>query len=355
MVANLPVGLVVRRSLSAALIIGPMILVAGILCVTTGGSFGALVLGRALMGLGQALGMMAGLTAVLHVHADRRLGSALNALEFSAMIGLLGGLSTVAWLPRTTSWNVVFLIACSPAVLIFATLPRLLAALRAAYAAPTPDGPATPHGAVPPRPASPARAPRLVALVFVTGTAVACAYSTVEQFLIPLRGSRHFGLDRTGIANLLQISQIIDVLALLPMGMLADRRGAARVVGAVAMTMAAAVALIAFGTLPLVAAGCALLGLSMAGWMLPLSVLRQVTAPEHVAMRTAVYRIGVDGGLFLGPLLSGLVWTVSPALMPAFLAALLLTAGVMMTLAGQRRRDHFQPGYGASAITSDRV
>ena len=349
MVANLPVGLFVRRHLGAALIVGPVLLVAGILCVILGGSFGALVLGRALMGLGQALGMVAGLTTVLHVHAGGRLGAALNAIEFSAMIGLLGGLSTVAWLPRAMSWNMTFLAACSPVVLVFATLPRLLASLREAHAV------SARHGGSVVASGNATRGSWLVPLIFVTGAAVACAYSAVEQFLIPLRGSRHFGLDRAGIAHLLQIGQVTDIVALLPVGVLADRRGASRVLAAVTVSMAAGVALIAFGSLPLMAVGCVLLGLSMAGWMLPLSVLREVTAPEHVAMRTAVYRVGVDGGLFLGPLLSGLLWAWSPALLPGFLAALLLAVGVLMALAGPRLADVPRPGYGTSAVTSDRV
>jgi hypothetical protein len=79
--------------------------------------------------------------------------------------------------------------------------------------------------------------------------------------------------------------------------------------------------------------------------MLPLSVLREVTAPEHVAMRTAVYRVGVDGGLFLGPFLSGLVWAWSPALMPGLLTALLLGVGAMLAIAGPRPADAPRPTY----------
>jgi predicted MFS family arabinose efflux permease len=307
------------------------------------------VLGRALMGLGHALSMLAGLTAVLHVHAGGRLAAALNATEFSAMIGLLGGLSAVAWLPRTLSWNAAFLVACSPAVLIFATVPPLLAALGEAHAV------TARHDAIAPRPARPGRRSRLVPLIFIAGAAMACAYSSVEQFLIPLRGSRHFGLDRAGIARLLQIGQVTDIVALLPVGMVADRRGAARVLAAVAVVMAAGIALIAFGSLPLVAVGCVFLGLAMAGWMLPLSVLREVTAAEHVAVRTAVYRVGVDGGLFVGPLVSGMVWAWNPALVPGLLAVLLLAVGVAMALAGGRPVDALRPGYGTSTASSDRV
>ena len=330
MVADLPVGLFVRRHLRPALIIGPVILIAGILCLTTGGSFGVLMLGRALMGLGHSLGMVAGLTAVLHVHAGGRLGAALNAIEFSGMLGLLGGVTVVGWLPRAVAWNGAFLVACSPVLLVLATLPQLLAALREMHTV------SALKGVVATSTSTASNRSWLVPLVFVTGAAVSCAYSTVEQFLIPLRGSRHFGLDRGGIAHLLQIGQICDIVALLPVGVLADRRGASRVLAAVTVTMAAGIVLIAFGSLTLVAGGCVLVGLAMAGWMLPLSVLRTVTAPEHVAVRTALYRVGVDGGLFLGPSLSGLVGAWSPGLIPGLLAGVLLAVGVMMAAASAR-------------------
>ena len=323
MVADIPVGLVVRRHLRPALVVGPLAIVAGILCLVTGSSLAMLMAGRALMGLGHSLSMVASLTAVLHVHAGNRLGAALNAIEFSGMLGLLGGVTLVGWLPSAVAWNGVFLVSCSPVVLALATVPRLVAALKGTHVTPTSSA------ATAIVPAAPNRL-GLVALVFVTGATMACAYSTIEQFLIPLRGSRHFGLDRGGLAHLLQISLVCDIVALLPFGLLADRRGASRVLAAVAVAMAAAVIFIAFGPLPMVAVGCAVLGLSMAGWMLPLSVLRTVTAPHQIALRTALYRVGVDGGLFLGPTLSGLVAGWSPGLMPGLLAAALVAVAVMM-------------------------
>lgn len=330
MVADVPVGLVVRRYPRAGLVLGPLVLLAGILCVTAGDPLAVVLLGRALMGLGHSLGMVAVLTAVLHVHAGGRLGAALNAVEFSGMLGLLGGVSAVGWLPPTIAWNGAFLIACSPVVLVLATLPWLVAALREGHTM------AAARGVSASIPTAPLPRSGLVPLAFLIGATVACAYSTVEQFLIPLRGSRHFGLDRAGIAHLLQVSQLTDIAALLPLGVLADRRGASRVLAAVTVAMAVGIALIAFGNLTLVVLGCVLVGLAMAGWMLPLSVLRAVTAPEHIAVRTAVYRVGVDGGLFLGPFLNGLVGAWNPVLIPAFLAALLVAVGILMASAGPR-------------------
>jgi len=56
-----------------------------------------------------------------------------------------------------------------------------------------------------------------------------------------------------------------------------------------------------------VVAGFALFGLGMAGWMLPLGVIREHTDVTRLGWRTGVYRVGVDGAIFLGPLLCGVL------------------------------------------------
>jgi predicted MFS family arabinose efflux permease len=288
-----------------------------------------LLIGRALMGLGHALAMVAALTTLLRGHAGARVGAALNGIELSGMLGLLGGVTVVGWLPHGIAWNTALLVACSPLVVTLVALPSLLASIRESDAAPITPSVAVPHH----RPA-PAHS-WLVPLAFLTGATLSCTYSTVEQFLIPLRGSRHFGLDRSGIARLLQIGQLCDIAALIPLGVLSDRRGAARVLAVVTVTMACGISLIAFGGLMLATIGCALFGFAMAGWMLPLSVLRRATAPERIAWRTALYRVGVDGGIFLGPFLSGLVGPGSPGLVPGLLAGVLLAIGFTITAASR--------------------
>ena len=92
MVADVPLGLFLTHNLRRAMWLGPLVLAIGALCLTSGGGFPILVLGRLLMGLGQALSMMGGLTAILRFQSGKSLASALNAYELSAMIGMLGGL-----------------------------------------------------------------------------------------------------------------------------------------------------------------------------------------------------------------------------------------------------------------------
>ena len=56
------------------------------------------------------------------------------------------------------------------------------------------------------------------------GMLMALAWSSVSQFLIPLRGTREFGLGRGGVSILMALAQIVDLIVLLPVGRLQVRR-----------------------------------------------------------------------------------------------------------------------------------
>lgn len=334
MLSNLPVGLFITHHLGRALVLAPGLMLGGALLLAAGGSFGTLLLGRALMGVGHTLTMLGGLTAILRYRAGPGLASSLNAVEFSAMLGVLSGATLLSVLPGSVPWNVALLMACAPMLTNLFLLPALRRALprpdittsRPLFARSQDVGP--PGGG--PAPAASGPAPVLALLAVTAGAAIAVSYSTVEQFAIPLRGSREFGLDRAGIARLLMLSQVVDLAALLPVGALADRRGTPVVLGGVLVVFAAALALIGFGSLPLVTVGCALFGFSMAGWMLPLGILRAVTPPARVAWRTALYRVSVDGGMFAGPFVSGLLGARHAGVLPGVMMVVLATVGLVL-------------------------
>ena len=334
MLADVPAGLLMTHHVRRALIAGPAVVVAGIACLVLGGSFGWLVLGRVLMGAGHTLGTLSMLTTLLRVRAERGLASALGAFEFSAMLGMLGGVTLVGALPSALAWQAAFVVACSPLLAVLVTLHHLLKLLpadgrrrpwfaRSAATGDTVVAPGAPRGTT--------------ALAFTAGGAVALGYATLEQFVIPVRGSREFGLERAGIARLLMLAQLSDTAALLPLGVLADRRGIAPVLGVVLMGFAAAVAMIGLGSLPVVVAGCVMFGLSMAGWMLPVGLLRTATPATQIAWRTALFRVFVDGGMFLGPFASGLLGAPHARVLPATLAAVLLTVGIALLARAARR------------------
>ncbi len=324
MLADIPIGLFVTRDLRRALGLSPVVLSAGILLLGSGGPLPVLVLGRAVMGVGQALGLIGGLTAILRYQATGRLGSALNAYEFSAMLGILASTVSLGLLPTSLPWHVAFLLTSAPQLLGLGLIPALLAAVPA-------EAPGTrglfargPAGADPTR-----RVTGGVVLAFAAGGVIAIAYSTLEHFVIPLRGDREFELTRNGIAGLLMTVQIFDIASLLPIGALSDRYGAPRVLGLMLLLFGTGAALVAFGDLPALVIGCALFGLGMSAWTLPLSVLRGETPPERIGWRTGFYRVGVDGGMFLGPFVSGLLIGWLPWLVPGVLTVLLLGTGVV--------------------------
>src|SRR5262249_42456687 len=147
----------------------------------------------------------------------------LNTFEFAGMLGVMGGLMAVSVLPGRFSWNVSLLIASTPVLAALALAP----ALRGRF----PDRPRRPRDVAAKRGTSSSfrvgtgPAEPIVWMMFAVGVVMALSWSSVSQFLIPLRGTREFGLDRAGVSRLLAMSQFVDLLVLLPVGWLADRLG----------------------------------------------------------------------------------------------------------------------------------
>lgn len=315
MAADLPAGALATRRLATSLTLAPIALLAGMLLLATAGPFPVLVLGRLLTGLAHTLVMVGSLTAVLQDRQGPRASMRLNTLEFAGMLGVLGGLALVGLLPERWPWNLTLLAAAGPVVVSLAgtlVLTRVVPGRLASAPSTASAAAATPMPS-----ARAATVPPIVRLMFALGVVMALAWSAVSQFVIPLRGTREFGLDRAGISGLLSLAQLVDLIVLLPVGWLADRIGRLPVLTAVAVTLGFGLLAVGLGALPLLVIGCALFGLGMAGWMLPLGVIREHTDVTRLGWRTGVYRVGVDGAIFLGPLICGVL---GPAHTPIFIA-----------------------------------
>jgi len=302
MAAAIPTGWLAGRYLGSMLAASPVLLTAGLLLLGSAGSFLVLVLGRLLMGLAHTLGTVGGLTALLQDNRAPGGSMRLNTFEFAAMIGVLGGLGVVGVLPASLGWNVSLVIASSPLMLVLVLIP----ALRQRF----PDTPAPTRrsgASIEPAADRPERAPAIVWMMFAIGVILALAWSSVSQFLIPVRGTREFGLERSGVSGMLMLAQAVDLVALLPVGRLADRLGRMPVIGTVVLVMGLGTVAVGLGSLPWFMAGCAGFGLGMAAWMLPLGVIRDHTRFEVFAWRTGLYRVGVDSATFVGPIVSGLL------------------------------------------------
>jgi MFS family permease len=331
MATAIPAGWLAGRYLGTTLCASPALMLAGTVLLATSPSFPVLVLGRLILGFAYTLGTVSGLIALLL--DDRGPGASvrLNVFEFSAMIGVLGGLGLVGLLPDHWGWSLSLLIASSPLLLILAVVPSIRrrfpdASMAATPASRTPDA---------------GRADRMsltLWTMFAVGIVLALAWSAVSQFLLPLRGTREFGLDRGGVSGLLMLAQFVDLVALLPVGRLADRLGRTPVLGFVIGVLGLGTAAVGLGSFPWFVAGCACFGFGLAGWMLPVGVIREHTRAEHLAWRMGLYRVGVDAAMFLGPFASGLLGEENAGMFVTAVGALALVVGGHLLLGSSGRR-----------------
>ena len=331
MATAIPAGWLAGRYLGTTLCASPALMLAGTVLLATSPSFPVLVLGRLILGFAYTLGTVSGLIALLL--DDRGPGASvrLNVFEFSAMIGVLGGLGLVGLLPDHWGWSLSLLIASSPLLLILAVVPSIRrrfpdASMAATPASRTPDA---------------GRADRMsltLWTMFAVGIVLALAWSAVSQFLLPLRGTREFGLDRGGVSGLLMLAQFVDLVALLPVGRLADRLGRTPVLGFVIVVLGLGTAAVGLGSFPWFVAGCACFGFGLAGWMLPVGVIREHTRAEYLAWRMGLYRVGVDAAMFVGPFASGLLGEENAGMFVTAVGALALVVGGHLLLGPSGRR-----------------
>jgi MFS family permease len=319
MAAAMPTGAFVGRRLGSALVAAPLVLISGLLLLVSGGPFWVLVAGRLLLGVAHTLAMVGGLSAILIDERGRNASVRLNVFEFAGMLGILGGLGTVALIPAAWGWKLSLLIGSAPVV-----IPLLLTrAMRRAF----PSAPIFERVVAPAERSIAARqrpgSKSVIALMFAVGIIFALAWSGVSQFVVPIRGARDFGLSRTGISWLLAAAQSLDLLVLLPVGRLADRVGRGLVLGMVAVILGLGAVGVGLGSFVWFAFGCICLGLALAGWMLPLGVIREHTLLARLAWTTGVYRVGVDGASFLGPFICGFL---DPSGEAVFLTAIGVTS-----------------------------
>lgn len=305
--ADIPAGLFITHHLRRALVLGVLSVTAGVICLALDGPYALLVTGRALGGVGHALSMLGGMTAIIRYSPATSRAFSLNAFEMCAMLGVLCGMIAAGFLPAHWPWNATLLVASAPQVLALLVLPAVLRSIPADATDGAPRAlfsrgiaPGTTRGEA-------TRVSRTTVIAFGAGCVIAIAWSSLGQFILPIRATRDFGLGRENVALLLSIAQIVDVLLLLPIGLLADRTSHAKVLAAALAVTALAVLAITFGSLHVVIVGCALLGIGLAGWMLPVSLINHASPAHGASWRTALYRTGVDGGVFLGPVLSGLL------------------------------------------------
>jgi hypothetical protein len=108
------------------------------------------------------------------------------------------------------------------------------------------------------------------------------------------------------------------------------------VLAAVAVVLGIGTWGVGLGPFGFFATGAALAGLGLAGWMLPLGVLRDHTPAARLAWRTGLYRVGVDAAVFVGPLACGALGPWATSAFIGLVGAALLALGARLAWGGLR-------------------
>lgn len=339
LLADIPAGVLLSRWLKPALVFGAIALTAGNVCLVSGGPLALLVLGRALYGAGHAT-VLLGCLLIISRHADPKQHSfSLNVFEFSGMLGMLLGMVIVALLPAGWSWDSALLLASVPQLIGLVLMPSLLRVISTGDLAASLTLPQSDVRGSFGRWWRDLALSRITVLAWASGCALAIAWAAVGQFILPLRAARDFELSRVGIAMLLALPQVIDLCVLLPLGRMADRVSRARLLGSILLVLTAGVLAMAFGSFGWAVLGCALFGIGLAAWMLPVSLLGRPASPRAAAWRVSLHRAWVDVGVFFGPLGAGLLADAGHLWLAGVLASLGLAVAGLALLACARSED----------------
>jgi len=306
LLCNLPAGLLLAHHLRTAIVLGAITLTAGNLLLVSGDALWMLVMGRGLYGAGHATLLLSVLITVARFASSSGHAFSLNVVEFSGMLGMLLGMVIVAVIPEAWPWQRTMMIASAPQLAGLLLLPALLRVVSSAAPSDIAAQPIGTAGQALPW-SELIHVNRRTALAWASGFVLAVAWAAVGQFILPLRAAREFELSRIGVAMMLALPQVVDLCFLLPIGRLADRVSRVRLLGIILLVLSGGIAAMAFGSFYWAVLGCALFGIGLAAWMLPISILGRPSSPRAAALRVSLHRTFVDAGVFFGPLAAGLL------------------------------------------------
>jgi len=114
--------------------------------------------------------------------------------------------------------------------------------------------------------------------------------------------------------------------------------GRTPVLGFVLVVLGLETAAVGQGSFAWFVPGCACFGFGLAGWMLPVGVIREHTRGDFPAWRMGVYCVGVDAAMFFGLFASGLLGEEHAGLFVTAVGALAIVGGARLLVAPNSRR-----------------
>lgn len=312
-----------RWGTRAAVFLGLVGLVGGSLLCAAAPRFSHFLLARLVMGLGASLTFLAIFAQLLESAPAAWRGRLANGFEATSILSLAVGGALAAALAGTAGWRWVF-VATAVVMLPCALIWRALGP----EAGRSPE-PATRTG----RAVSGAEL-RAVAPIYAASLAMASTWTGLFYTLVPLVGHDRYGLDSASLGLALGAGYVAELIGLLAVGLVIDRvpREPLFLGGAVSVALGALVLAVGARAVTFVG-GLVLVGGGFAVWMIPATVLTDRARTPLPPAYLAGYRIAIDAGMILGPLVLGVVAEAAGERVAVGSAGLFLLGGAILLAA----------------------
>jgi MFS family permease len=315
-----------RHGTRAVVFAGLALLVLGVVACGLAGGFLSFLVARLVMGIGASAAFLAIFAELLESTPAAWRGRLTNAFEAMAILSLGVGSTLGAFIAGAVGWRAVFVGAGPVLILCGLVWPRLGSEAGRRVALPKGSG----------RPEEHAVHRRLLS-VYGASLSLSLTWSGLFATLAPLLGAAGYGLSSGALGLALSAGYATELAGLLGIGVVIDRvrREPLFLGGGLAVALGGVV--MAVGTHPAVfVMGLALVGGGFAVWMVPAIVLADRVGTPMPPGHFAVYRIAMDAGMILGPLVLGAVADLIGARAAVGSAGLVLVAGGVALVLGRR-------------------
>jgi MFS family permease len=315
-----------RHGTRAVVFLGLALLVAGLVGCGVAPGFPAFLVSRLVMGIGASAAFLAIFAELLEKAPAAWRGRLTNGFEGMAILSLAVGGMLGAWIAGGVGWRVVF-VGAGPVVLLCLFVWRRL------------DPRAGRQGREPSAAAQPQRRSTHWRLgpVYLASLSLSMTWSGLFATMAPLLGHAEYGLSSGALGLALGAGYGAELAGLLGVAVFIDRIRHEPVFLGGALAVAVGGLLLATGSHPAVfVIGLVLVGAGFAVWMVPAIVLADRVGTPIPPAYFAVYRIAMDAGMILGPLVVGAVADLVGDRAAVGSAGLVLMAGGLVLGFGRR-------------------
>ncbi|HEV8306368.1 MAG TPA: MFS transporter [Methylomirabilota bacterium] len=310
-----------RWGTRTAVFLGLVGLIVGSVACGLAPSFRVFLAARLLMGLGASAAFLAVFAEFLEAAPAAWRGRLTNAFEAVAILSMAAGSVLAAELAHAAGWRVVF-VGAGLAVMAGFLAGRSVEPWAGRHVAPS-------AGVL----RIPAAELRRLAPVYAAGLALAMTWTGLVATLIPLLGHARYGLSAPALGLALGAGYVAELAGLIGVGLVIDRFRREPVFLTGAASVVAGGGLLAVGTRPeLFVIGLVLVGGGFAVWMIPALVLADRVGTPLPAGHLALYRIAMDAGMILGPLVLGGIAQLAGDRLAVGTAGLVLVGGALILM-----------------------